>query len=210
MPRQCLRVLKTGGRADSIRCGVTLRVSTRHSVCCVIGMAEIIAELDIQVIADGRSYFPNVVAEQDATGRWEAWIEFVPADESEALLTDTETYQATRDDVVDWATTLTETFLQGAFSRAGGTSRSAVTMANLPEAVTASASVDPFLLYEQGPIALRAALRPLTRTELLTIINVYGLNPAQLSLSRLSNLQLVTFIVTATEIQFSRGRPAAR
>ena len=83
-------------------------------------VAEPIAQLDIQVIAsDGRSYFPNVVAEPNAEWRWEAWLEFVPLDDSESLLTDTETTQASRDDVVRWASTLTETFIDGAFRRAG-------------------------------------------------------------------------------------------
>ena len=148
-------------------------------------VAEPIAQLDIQVIAsDGRSYFPNVVAEPNAEWRWEAWLEFVPLDYAESLRTDTETTQASRDDVVRWASTLTETFIDGAFRRAGPISgrigRAAVAAVNHPDIVATSAALDPFALYREGRNALRTALLPLTRAELLTVISLYGLNPAQL------------------------------
>ena len=49
-------------------------------------------------------------------------------------------------------------------------------------------------------------LRPLTRAELLSIIELHELNPAQLRLARLSTSQLITFIATATEAQVLQGR----
>ena len=49
-------------------------------------------------------------------------------------------------------------------------------------------------------------LQPLTRAELLTIIDLHNLNPARLSLARLSTSQLITFIATATEAQVLQGR----
>jgi hypothetical protein len=44
------------------------------------------------------------------------------------------------------------------------------------------------------------------RAELLTIISSHNLNPAGVSLVRLSTSQLITFIVTATEAQILQGR----
>ena len=40
------------------------------------------------------------------------------------------------------------------------------------------------------------------------MIGEYGLNPAAKSLVRLSDSQLVTFIVTAVDVQSARGNPA--
>ena len=61
--------------------------------------------------------------------------------------------------------------------------------------------LDPFALLPHGTDVLRAQLRPLMRMELLAMIAVHDLNPAQLSLVRLSHAQFVTFIVTATDAQ---------
>jgi hypothetical protein len=64
-------------------------------------MSELVADLDYRVVgANGRECFVNVAAEPTGDGRWEAWLEFVLRDDSEPLLTNTETYQSTRADVV--------------------------------------------------------------------------------------------------------------
>jgi hypothetical protein len=57
-----------------------------------------------------------------------------------------------------------------------------------------------------GKAALRARLRVLMRPELLAIIQNFDLNPAGKSLTRLSDSQLVTFIVTAVDVQALQGR----
>jgi hypothetical protein len=174
--------------------------------------SELIADLDNVIVDEGgREYFVNVAAEPVGS-QWEAWLEFVPTDESEPLVTDTETSQASRDAVARWATTLDSVYLEGAFSRAvtAGTSvvRAPLT-APLAAAVALGevASLDPFAVFAaHGKDGLKAQLRPLTRSELLTIIELYDLDPARLSLVRLSNLQLVTFIATAVEVQRKQGR----
>ena len=58
------------------------------------------------------------MARVSTDGRWQAWLEYVPGDESDPLLTPIETTQQTRADVLRWAETLTETYVEGAFSRA--------------------------------------------------------------------------------------------
>ena len=65
---------------------------------------------------------------------------------------------------------------------------------------------DPFEVLPLGKADLGARLRPLTRPELLAMIQKYDLNPAGKSLTRLSDSQLVTFIVTAVEVQALQGR----
>jgi hypothetical protein len=83
-------------------------------------MAEIITDLDTTVTSpNGDQYYVQVAAEPLDKSVWEAWLEFVPLDDRlDVLLTNTETTQPTRDDVVRWSTTLTPVFLEGAFARA--------------------------------------------------------------------------------------------
>jgi hypothetical protein len=57
-----------------------------------------------------------------------------------------------------------------------------------------------------GKEGLRAKLQPLARAELVLIIDRFNLNPARLSLARLTKAQLVTFIATAVEVQASQPR----
>jgi hypothetical protein len=180
-------------------------------VATAVLMPEAIADLHYVATDDGRQYFPVVVAEPVGE-RWEAWLEFVPTDDSAPLLTNTETHQHTREDVVRWATLLDDVYLEGAFSRAVSATASAVRSSISvvhPPAVPDSTGLfeDPFERYRlEGKEGLRAQLQPLARTELLLIINQFRLNPARLSLVRLTKRQLETFIVTAVEVQSSHGR----
>jgi hypothetical protein len=83
-------------------------------------MSEVIANLDYTVIdRSGREYYVNVAGEPTGDAQWEAWLEFVPLDDTDPLLTDTETTQHTRSAVAHWASTLSETYVQGAFDRRG-------------------------------------------------------------------------------------------
>ena len=176
-------------------------------------MPEVIAELNYVVRDDqGRQYFPTVVAEL-IERQWEVWLEFVPSDDSAPLLTNTETHQSTREEVVRWATLLDDVYLQGAFHRAVNATASAVRspISTLHPSTlldtTTPLEENPFDMYRLGgKEGLRARLQPLARSELLLIIDQFGLNPARLSLARLTKLQLITFISTAVEVQTSQGR----
>ena len=176
-------------------------------------MPEPITDLNYVLSDDqGRQYFPTVVAEL-IDDRWEAWIEFVPADDSPPFLTNTETHQSTRDDVVRWASLLDDVYLEGAFDRAvsatTSTVRSPISVLYPAAAIDKTGQLfeDPFEMYRDGGKAgLHARLQPLARTELLLIIDAFKLNPARLSLARLTKSQLITFIATAVEVQTSQGR----
>ena len=172
-------------------------------------MPEIITDLDTTIVSpEGDEYYAQVSGEQLSSGTWEAWLEFVPLDDAlDVLLTKTETTQPTREDVVGWAETLSDVYLQGAFARAVHASDGRRVARNY-EAVIAdvAAPFDPFEVLPLGKAALRARLRVLTRPELLAIIQSFDLNPAGKSLTRLSDSQLVTFIVTAVEVQALQGR----
>ena len=171
-------------------------------------MSEIISDLEATLTStDGHEYYVQIAGEQFASGIWEAWLEFVPLDDDlDVLLTKTETTQPTREDVVSWSQTLTETYLQGAFGRAvrdaerGAPRHVATELAEVP------GPFDPFTVLPLGKMELRARLRVLTRPELLGVIRSYGLNPAGKSLINLTDAQLVTFIVTAVDVQSIQDR----
>jgi len=188
----------------------------RYLGCTSRVMPESIAELNYAVTDDqGRQYFPTVVGELIGN-RWEAWLEFVPTDDSAPLLTNTETHQSTREDVVRWATLLDDVYLEGAFRRAVQATASAPPAIRSPISVLHPLPIpidstgrfeDPFEMYRLGgKEGLRAKLQPLARSELMLIIDNFRLNPARLSLARLTKSQLVTFIATAVEVQISQGR----
>ena len=167
-------------------------------------MGEIIADLTTTVLSpEGQTYHVRLLGEQLSDRVWRAWLEFIPLDDGlTGLITKTETRQPTRADVVRWSETLTAVYLQGAFARAVGTGEAKRVRVS-PAIVTASAAsvVDPFEVLRLGRAALRARLRVLSRSELLAIIERYNLNPAHKDLTALSDSQLVTFIITAAEVQ---------
>jgi len=171
-------------------------------------MSEIISDLETALASnDGHEYYVQIAGEQLASGMWEAWLEFVPLDDDlEVLSTQTETTQPTRDDVVSWSAALTGTYLQGAFARALGNTARFVVRDFATDVAEIPAPFDPFDVLPLGKAELRARLRVLSRPELLGMISSYNLNPAEKSLSRLTDSQLVTFIVTAVEVQAVQGR----
>ena len=82
-------------------------------------MIELVTDLPYRIVdAAGSEYYASVAAEQRPDGVWEAWLEYVPTDETDPLVTPTETTQSSRADVVRWANSLTDTYVEGAFERA--------------------------------------------------------------------------------------------
>jgi hypothetical protein len=180
-------------------------------------MSEIIEHLPYTVTdAQGRQYYVSVAGNRRADGEWEGWLEYVPLDDSDALITSTETTQSNRGALHHWAEVLTETYVQGAFARAvaataAGT-ESRVVAERVDHAAVVAATVDlpdPFRLLTEGRETMRSRLHAWPRGILLNIIAASNLNPAGLSLAWLSDRQLVTFIVTAVEAQLAAGRRSA-
>lgn len=170
-------------------------------------MSELINDLDRRIVDEaGGEYYVSAAGELGPDGRWKGWLEFVPTDDSAVLVSPTETHQSTRAALAHWATTLTDTYLEGAFARATPVSDDVlstrvVARVTAADAVDPPAGIDPFEVMSQGKQVLRAALGPLSRTQLLSMIGSYGLNPAGNSLAWLSDRQLITFIATAVEAQ---------
>lgn len=178
-------------------------------------MSEPIADLPFRVIdSRGHDFYVTVVGARRSDGEWEGWLEYVPLDDSDVLVTGTETTQPNRAALERWAETLTETYVEGAFPRALSATTDTLSARLVARRAEAAAVVrattelpDPFELLELGRERTRARLSALSRLILLQIIAAFDLNPAGKSLTWLNDRQLVTFIITATEVQSRRRRP---
>ena len=181
-------------------------------------MAEVLVAFDRPLAADGTVYTARAVGRLADDGMGEGWLEFLPVDGGEPVISAVETTQPEHEHLVYWATGLTPVFLEGALERARH--KPTVRVRVVEEAVStapAARAVGPKVA--QGPEAvldpldvggrsldiLRQQLTALNRPRLLNIIAAFDLNPAGEDLSWMSDGQLVTFIVTATEAQLSRG-----
>src|SRR5687768_10594481 len=115
-------------------------------------MSEFIVDLERSVVDQGgRMYFVNVVADEVGDS-WEAWLEFVPTDDSDPFVTPTETTQASGNAVERWAETLDDVYLQGAFQRAVAPDTTGnVRLRSIPDnpavPLNTTASLDPFAVY---------------------------------------------------------------
>ena len=67
---------------------------------------------------DGQLYQIEAWGRERPDGMWEGWLAFVPPDAGEHVVSDTETTQPNRDDLVYWASGLTDPYLDGALLRA--------------------------------------------------------------------------------------------
>jgi hypothetical protein len=66
----------------------------------------------------GERYIAQAYTTRQPGGLWEGWLVFFSLRTGEALATDRETTQSTREHVLYWATGLGPTYLQGALQRA--------------------------------------------------------------------------------------------
>ncbi len=176
-------------------------------------MAEVLVTFDDPVVDDAGSYRVRAVGRQAEDGMWEGWIEFEPAGaRGHVLVTAVETRQPEREHLVYWATGLTPVYLEGALHRARNptvvhvrVAEQAVSDAPAPRLTTVpavpAAVLDPFEIGRKNIDILDQQLRALNRPRLLNIIAAYELNPLGKDVSRMSDGQLVRFIVMAVETQ---------
>jgi hypothetical protein len=68
---------------------------------------------------NGAQWRPRACGQAQLDSLWEGWIEFEPATGSrDSIRTPRESIQPNRDDLMYWAQGLTQTYLQGALTRA--------------------------------------------------------------------------------------------
>jgi hypothetical protein len=185
-------------------------------------MADVLVSFDTPIAdRDGRRYHARAVGRLAEDGMWDGWFEFEPLDDDRPVVVGSvETRQPERHDLDYWATGITPVFLEGALDRA---LRPLTVRVRIPEApasdapaprMRAAASgvprpeavLDPFEIGARNLDILRQELGALNRPRLLNIILAFDLNPAGEDLSWMTDAQLVTFIVTATDVQMKSLR----
>lgn len=180
-------------------------------------MAEVLTVFDNRVADEVGTYEARAVGRQGENGMWEGWIEFVPNEAGDVLVTGVETTQPERSHLEYWAGGLTAVYLEGALRRAKTptTVRVRVTptaASNAPAerrvvvpsgTATPAAVLNPFEIGERSLDVLAQELRALNGPRLLNIIAAYRLNPGGEDLSGMSDAQLARFIVVAVEAQLT-------
>jgi hypothetical protein len=185
-------------------------------------MAAVVAVYDPPlVLATGRVYTAQACGRQRDDGRWEGWLEFVPADGSVVLRSERETTQRNLADLEYWAGGLRPIYLQGALERTLTPRPTVIEPPEVPAVpavydepepnITPIATaptepvLDPFSVYPQGEEVMARRLAALGPRHLRAIILKYNLgNPARVDLDTLTARELTDWIIGAV-----RGRLAA-
>jgi hypothetical protein len=151
---------------------------------------------------------------------WEGWIEFVPADGgSDVLVTPVESRQPERQHLVYWATGLSHVYMEGALKRARNPVTIRVPIVDEPVSDKPASRrvvvervipkpepvLDPFEIGARNIGILRQELTALNRPRLLNIISAFDL-ARDIDVTRMTDAQLVGFIVAAVEARLSRAR----
>lgn len=178
-------------------------------------MAEVVATYDTPVSDESDAFRARVVGRAADDHMWEGWIEFIPTHgDADPVVGSVESRQPNRTDLVYWATGLTAVYLEGALRRAKNPVTVRVRAAELPASdrpapravrvmlagdPTPEPVLDPFEIGGRSLDILRQELSAVGRPRLRNIIAAYDLNPRGEDLEWMSDAQLITFIVTATE-----------
>lgn len=181
-------------------------------------MAEIIQKYDTRLRGrDERRYMAQACGRMRDDGMWEGWLEFLPLEPGIPVVSHRETTQPNREDLVYWASGLTDPYLDGALLRALTVEElvpapepgAPVSEGPAPHRAAAArpastdpprAVLDPFHVHAEGDDILRAQLNALSPGLLRNIVRAYqlsALEPGDLAL--LSKQELVTLIIEAVE-----------
>jgi hypothetical protein len=176
-------------------------------------MAEVLTTFTTPVRDEFGEYFARAVGRPAAGHRWEAWIEFVPADGgADVLVSPVESRQPERVHLAYWASGLTHVYLEGALGRARHpvtvrvpiidepisdqpAERRVVMQRTIPRPEPV---LNPFDVGGHSVDILRQELGALNRPRLLNIISAYELG-GRYNMTRMSDAQLVGIIVAAVE-----------
>jgi hypothetical protein len=181
-------------------------------------MAEVLTSYAEPVLDDSGRYHARAIGRLAEEKMWEGWLEFEPLDGGSVIVGAVESRQPEAHDLAYWATGLTPVFLEGALKRALNPLTVHVRVPEVPVSSAPAARVykgtpaprpdavlDPFAVGIRSLDILRQQLGALNRPRLQNIIAAYELNPAGEDLSWMTDAQLITFIVTATEVQLLKG-----
>jgi hypothetical protein len=175
-------------------------------------MAEVMHSFDEPIRARGVEYRARVVGRHAEDGMWEGWFEFIPAGGQSAVVSAVESRQPEREHLKYWASGLSLIYAEGALERALNpitvktrvvetpvSSGPAPRVNSRPAVHGPEAVLDPFEVGARSLDILAQELHALHRPRLMNIIRAYDLNPTDENLDRMTEAQLVQFIVTAVE-----------
>ncbi|CAN5893545.1 hypothetical protein BH23GEM9_BH23GEM9_35040 [soil metagenome] len=182
-------------------------------------MSEVLVEYQTVLRGrDDRAYAVRACGREREDGTWEGWLEFLPQDGTQPLVSGRETTQPNRADVLYWATGLTDPYLDGALLRlqtrtapavdAGEPAATAPARAPVRPHAThpAVAVLDPFHVYAEGADILRAQLHALSAGQLGNIIRAYGLSgDSAARVDTMTKPELIQLIVSAVEASVQGG-----
>jgi hypothetical protein len=179
-------------------------------------MTEVFAEYENVIDATDASEWAARACGRPVDEKWEAWIEFIPLTAGESpVRTPRETTQKDREAIVEWATGITPTYLEGALERAR--ERPAVVVVetapplfDTPAPTIGTASVagprpeailDPYAVFAQGGEGLLVdQLAALDTQHLRDIVGAYEIAPPETAILA-SRGELTAHILAA-----ARGR----
>lgn len=179
-------------------------------------MAELIWTFDTQLRGpDHHRYTVRVNGRERPDQLWEGWLEFLPLGGGQPVVTGRETTQPNRDDLVYWASGLTDPYLDGALIRAlrpsdemprfegdrpAGSAPEPHAANGAPAGPLPAAVLDPFHVYAEGDVVLRSQLNALTPTHLRSIVNAYPIADLEAhELERATKPELIGLIMAAAE-----------
>jgi hypothetical protein len=183
-------------------------------------MAEVLASFSAPVTDEFGSYYPRAVGRLAPDNMWEGWIEFVPVDgRSDVLVTPVESRQPERQHLLYWATGLSQVYMEGALRRARNPLTVRVPVIDEPISDQPAARrvvvervvpkpepvLDPFEIGSRNIDILRQELTAINRPRLLNIIEAFDL-ARDVDVTRLTDAELIGFIVSAVEARTSRAR----
>ena len=188
-------------------------------------MAEVLVSFTAPTrAASGDLYWGRAMGRLAPDGMWEGWVEFARAGDDEIVNSSRETSQPTHADLRYWALGLTQTFLEGALTRAlspvphlaapeprvivNSAPRSAPPRHNgIPRRVI----LDPFATFVQGEDLLRGQLMALSHDDLQNIVEAYGFPPMKSPVAPHQSAiveQIVAGVRARYEGVTDRSRPA--
>jgi hypothetical protein len=186
-------------------------------------VAAILRTFEAPIVDASGEYQARVVGRHGPDHMWEGWLEFLPLSSSgDVLVSSVETTQPDREKLEYWAAGLTQVYVDGALARAHRPTVVRTQTVELPASdepaprivstpprelpTLPDAVLDPFHVGARSLDILKQELTAFDRARLVNIINAYDLNPGGEDLTPLSNRQLITFIVTAVDVQMKVRR----
>jgi hypothetical protein len=183
-------------------------------------VTEVLLEFAEPVSADdGTIYMARACGNEMGDGKWQGWIEFIPAPPREPVRSGRETTQPNRQDTEYWATGLTPVFLEGSLKRALNPLTRTIAHEPMPPifdgpapsargAMPANESVlNPFSVYRKGEALLRRQLAAFSNWHLINIITAYRLSDEDPRLLQSRGaIELVELIVAAVREETRAAR----